>query len=57
MKTIILATAGPQALAYPALAQRNATTLGSETSPGNGSGMPGASTPAEQMRGRLRHQG
>ena len=49
MKTIILAIAGLLTLAYPALAQTNATTLGSETTAGNGAGMPSASTPAGQV--------
>ena len=49
MKTIILATVGLLTLAYPALAQRNATTLGSETTAGNGAGAPSASTPAGQV--------
>ena len=49
MKTIILATAGLLTLAMPASAQRNATTLGSETTSGNGAGMPSASTPAGQV--------
>ncbi len=53
MKSLVIVTAGLLALSVPAMAQTtpstNATTQGTETTSGNGQGMPTAATPAGQL--------